>query len=209
MGSPSSVNSPSFGHRRVLKEMDDANGNRLNVIDGYPLSQYMEIGEEYHKRFENAFHNSNLDEAYIYGIRYTELVILDLPNHHEWNKRKNTTEQRKKMRSQASKILSRLNIIKRRMDVEESKKLRTSLAQADDEIRMQNIFNPAIPQREREERQPVGNIENGGGQNFLQSQGEGIIAPMAEIIVVVPLKQHQQQQHSNVGLGKQKSMTKK
>merc|ERR1712085_191522 len=32
---------------------------------------------------------------------------------------------------------------------------------------------------------------------------------MAEIIVVVPLKQHQQQQHSNVALGKQKSMTKK
>merc|ERR1740139_1593224 len=92
------------------------------------------------------------------------------------------------------------------MDVEESKKLRTSLAQADDEIRMQNIFNPAIPQREEQQR--VGNIENGGGQNFLQSQGEGIIAPMAEIIVVVPLKQHQQQ-HSNVGLGKQKSMTKK
>jgi len=206
--SPSSVNSPSFGRRRVLKEMDDANGNRLNVIDGYPLSQYIEMGEEYHKRFENAFHNSDLDEAYIYGMRYTELVILDLPNHHAWNTRKNTTEQRKKMRSQASKILSRLNIIKRRMDVEESKKLRTSLAQADDEIRMQNIFNPAIPQREREERQPVGNIENGGGQNFLQSQGEGIIAPMAEIIVVVPLKQHQQQ-HSNVGLGKQKSMTKK
>merc|ERR1712194_310396 len=149
-------------------------------IDGYPLSQYIEMGEEYHKRFENAFHNSDLDEAYIYGMRYTELVILDLPNHHAWNTRKNTTEQRKQMRSQASKILSRLNIIKRRMDVEESKKLRTSLAQADDEIRM-NIFNNLeMTQCKREEPQPVRNIENGGGQKFLQSQREGMIASINE-----------------------------
>merc|ERR1712194_955554 len=110
-------------------------------------------------------------------------------------------EQRKKMRSQASKTLSRLNIIKRRMDVEESKKLRTSLAQADDEIRMKNVFNLEMTQREREheERQPVGNIEIGGGQNFLQSESN----------IVLPSKQQQQQQHSNVGLEKQKSMTKK
>jgi len=112
LASPSSsVNSPSFGRRRVLKEMDDANGNQLNVIDGYPLSYYIEMGDEYHKRFENAFHNSNLNEAYNYGMRYTKLVIVDLPNHHEWNTRKNTTEQREKMRSQASKILSRLEEI--------------------------------------------------------------------------------------------------
>eukprot|EP00751_Fragilariopsis_kerguelensis_P027856 CAMPEP_0170857832 /NCGR_PEP_ID=MMETSP0734-20130129/15551_1 /TAXON_ID=186038 /ORGANISM="Fragilariopsis kerguelensis, Strain L26-C5" /LENGTH=65 /DNA_ID=CAMNT_0011230193 /DNA_START=50 /DNA_END=243 /DNA_ORIENTATION=+ len=58
--SQSSVNSPSFGRRCVLKEMDDANGNQLNVIDGYPLSHYIEMGDKYHKRFENAFHNSNL-----------------------------------------------------------------------------------------------------------------------------------------------------
>merc|ERR1712194_346600 len=88
-------------------------------------------------------------------------------------------EQRKKMRSQASKTLSRLNIIKRRMDVEESKKLRTSLAQADDEIRMKNVFNLEMTQRERarEERQPVGNIEIGGGQNFLQSENNIVGKP--------------------------------
>merc|ERR1712194_465094 len=69
------------------------------------------------------------------------------------------------------------------------------------EIRMQNVFNLEMTQleRERKERQPVGNIEIGGGQNFLQSESN----------IVLPSKQQQQQQHSNVGLEKQKSMTKK
>merc|ERR1712194_429370 len=71
------------------------------------------------------------------------------------------------------------------------------------EIRMQNVFNLEMTQleRERKERQPVGNIEIGGGQNFLQSENN----------IVLPSKQQQQQQqqHSTIGLEKQKSMTKK
>merc|ERR1711935_88092 len=106
-----------------------------------------------------------------------------------------------------------MGIIKRKMDVEESKKLRTSLAKADDEIRMKNIFNLEMTQREREERQPVGSIENGGGQNFLQSQREGMIASMYESNRFLPCiqeqEQEQEEQHSNVGSEKQKSMTKK
>merc|ERR1712194_428930 len=57
-----------------------------------------------------------------------------------------------------------------------------------------------------------GNIENVVGQNFLQSQREGMIASMYESKRFLPWEQEQQEQepqHSNVGVEKQKSMTKK
>merc|ERR1712194_163122 len=71
--------------------------------------------------------------------------------------------------------------------------------------------NLEMTQCKREEPQPVRNIENGGGQKFLQSQREGMIASINESNIVGPSKKQkqQQQQHINVGLEKQKSMTKK
>lgn len=142
----SSVNpSPSFARRRALKEADTA--NQLRVVDSYPLSKYMIIAQRLFGYFQQAFENLNLDEAYVYGMRFAQLGLTNLPKHREWTTGGNAEEN---LKSQIAKALSRLEIIKRRMDDEESMKLRVRmLAQAEEEIRKQNQFHHE--QREQEQ----------------------------------------------------------
>merc|ERR1719491_680395 len=79
----SSVNgSPSFARRRALKAADET-ANQLRVVDGYPLSKYLAIADTLFGYFEEAFDSVQLDEAYVYGMRFAELAITNLPKHQE------------------------------------------------------------------------------------------------------------------------------
>lgn len=147
----SSVNvSPSFARRcRALKEADDT-ATQLRVVNCFPLSKYVAIADKLFTYFEEAFESVHLDDAYVYGMQFAELAITNLPKHKDWAS--TTTAAgiaEEKLKSQIVKVLSRLEIIKRRMDEEELMKLRTGmLAQAEEEVRTQNQFN-----RERKERE--------------------------------------------------------
>merc|ERR1712124_118039 len=101
------------------------------------------------------------------------------PKHKDWNEK---GKQEREMKSKVSKVLSRLEIIKRRMDAEESKKLRTLLARADDEIRMQNQHSLEMQRRERElqeeeaqQHRPVHDDKIDDVPNFLHCQNDGLI----------------------------------
>jgi len=202
--SSSSVNSPSFGRRHELKEIMNGSNFHFNVVDGYQLSNYIEQGYKILEKFEHAFERSNnLDEAYVYGMSFAELVVTDLPKHKDWNEK---GKEEREMKSKVSKVLSRLEIIKRRMDAEESKKLRTSLARADDEIRMQNQHNLEMQRREREEahqHRPVHDDKRDDVPNFLHCQNDGMIPSNYESNIVIT------ERGSSFDLQKQKSMSKK
>jgi len=149
----SSVNSsPSFARRRALKEVDDT-ANQLRVVDCYPLSKYLAIADKLFGYFEEAFESLRLDDAYVYGMRFAELAITNLPKHQDWaTSAAGSAED--KLKSQIVKVLSRLEIIKRRMDEEESRKLRTGMlaqaeARAEEEVRRQNQFNRERNQQEQ------------------------------------------------------------
>jgi len=150
-----SVNSsPSFARRRALKEVDDT-ANQLRVVDCYPLSKYIVIADKLFGYFEEAFASLHLDDAYVYGMRFAELAITNLPNHQDWATSTTAGIAGEKFKSQIVKVLSRLEIIKRRMDEEESRKLRTGMlaqaeARAEEEVRIQNQFN-----RERKEQEQL------------------------------------------------------
>ncbi|OEU07073.1 hypothetical protein FRACYDRAFT_252198 [Fragilariopsis cylindrus CCMP1102] len=141
---PSSLNSSvSFSRRRALKDADSA--NQVRVVDSYPLSKYMTVAQRLFGYFEQAYESLHLDEAYVYGMRFAQLALTNLPKHREWMAGGVVEED---LKSQIAKVLSRLEIIKWRMDKEESMKLRTKiLAQAEEEVRLQNQFS-----REQEQR---------------------------------------------------------
>jgi hypothetical protein len=145
---PSSLNSSlSFSRRRALKDADSA--NQVRVVDSYPLSNYMTIAQRLFGYFEQAYESLHLDEAYVYGMRFAQLALTNLPKHREWTAGGVVEEN---LKSQIAKVLSRLEIIKWRMDKEESMKLRTRmLAQAEEEVRLQNQFN-------REQREQRSNV---------------------------------------------------
>mmetsp|Transcript_61979 Transcript_61979/g.69396 ORF Transcript_61979/g.69396 Transcript_61979/m.69396 type:complete len:304 (-) Transcript_61979:40-951(-) len=157
LSSSKSVNSsPSFARRRALKEVDDT-ANQLRVVDCYPLSKYLAIADKLFGYFEEAFDSVRLDDAYVYGMRFAELAITNLPTHQDWRATSSATtagSAEDKLQSQIVKVVSRLEIIKRRMDEEESRKLRTGMlaqaeARAEEEVRRQNQFNRERNQQEQ------------------------------------------------------------
>jgi len=155
--SSKSVNSsPSFARRRALKEVDDT-ANQLRVVDCYPLSKYLAIADKLFGYFEEAFDSVRLDDAYVYGMRFAELAITNLPTHQDWRATSSATtagSAADKLQSQIVKVVSRLEIIKRRMDEEESRKLRTGMlaqaeARAEEEVRRQHQIHRERNQQEQ------------------------------------------------------------
>mmetsp|Transcript_9615 Transcript_9615/g.10992 ORF Transcript_9615/g.10992 Transcript_9615/m.10992 type:complete len:308 (+) Transcript_9615:117-1040(+) len=158
LAASSSVNgSPSFARRRALKEADDT-ANQLRVLDCYPLSKYMAIADKLFGYFEEAFDSLRLDDAYVYGMRFAELAITNLPTHQDWRATSSATtaagSAEDKLQSQIVKVVSRLEIIKRRMDEEESRKLRTGmLAQAEARVEEEGRRQQQVTRERREQEQ--------------------------------------------------------
>mmetsp|Transcript_61982 Transcript_61982/g.69402 ORF Transcript_61982/g.69402 Transcript_61982/m.69402 type:complete len:293 (-) Transcript_61982:40-918(-) len=158
LATSSSVNgSPSFARRRALKEADDT-ANQLRVLDCYPLSKYMAIADKLFGYFEEAFDSLKLDDAYVYGMRFAELAITNLPAHPEWGTAAAAGIAETTLKARIVKVVSRLEIIKRRMDEEESRKLRTGMlaqaeARVEEEVRMQHQVN-----RERREQEQLNTL---------------------------------------------------
>mmetsp|Transcript_7237 Transcript_7237/g.8198 ORF Transcript_7237/g.8198 Transcript_7237/m.8198 type:complete len:294 (+) Transcript_7237:18-899(+) len=157
LAASSSVNgSPSFARRRALKEADDT-ANQLRVLDCYPLSKYMAIADKLFGYFEEAFDSLKLDDAYVYGMRFAELAITNLPEHQDWGTAAAGIAE-EQLKARIVKVVSRLEIIKRRMDEEESRKLRTGMlaqaeARVEEEVRMQHQVN-----RERREQEQLNTL---------------------------------------------------
>lgn len=129
--------SPSLTRRRALEEADRA--HKTEVVDSYPLASYVAIAERLYGYFQESFEQLNLDEAYVYGMRFAQLGLASLPGHREWIDGGDTQEH---LRSQLTTVLSRLEIIKRRMDEEETAKLKVRmLARAEEETLKQDRFH--------------------------------------------------------------------
>jgi len=153
LAASSSVNgSPSFARRRALKEADDT-ANQLRVLDCYPLSKYMAIADKLFGYFEEAFDSLRLDDAYVYGMRFAELAITNLPEHQDWGTAAAGIAE-EQLKARIVKVVSRLEIIKRRMDEEESRKLRTGmLAQAEARVEEEGRRQQQVTRERREQEQ--------------------------------------------------------
>ena len=148
--------SPSFARRRALREVDE--GNQTRVIDSYPLSKYMVISQRLFGYFQKSFEQLNLDEAYVYGMRFAQLGLTELPKHREWATAVKETQEN--LRSQVAEVLSRLETIKRRMDEDETAKVRARmLARAEVETRRQNQFHREQEHRWVKNKQTAAEVE--------------------------------------------------
>jgi len=147
--------SPSLARRRALEEADRA--HQTKVVDSYPLASYVAIAQRLYGYFQESFEQLNLDEAYVYGMRFAQLGLASLPGHREWIDGGETQEH---LRSQLATVLSRLEIIKRRMDEEETAKLKARmLARAEEETLKQDQFHRG-KQNQQRRRVVLGDKEN-------------------------------------------------
>lgn len=123
------ASSPSLARRRALKEADEVHQIRVGHVQH--LSDYLTAAKQLEGHFHQSYENLDLDAAYVYGMRFCQLGVQEFPKHSEWIVGGPVDEE---LKPRIEKVLSRLEIIKRKMDEEESRRLRTRmLARAEEE----------------------------------------------------------------------------
>ena len=108
--------SPSYARRQALRQADAATLKSLNVLDTNPLTKYTCLANRLLDAFQCAVDDRNLDEAYVFGLRFSTFSLQVLPKHIEWNK---NLKEKRRNQQQVDKVLSMMEILKQRMDVEE------------------------------------------------------------------------------------------
>lgn len=111
--------SPSAARRQALKAAEEQNKPRAMVSNDFPLSKYMDIAPRLLECFQNAVDQRQLDEAYIYGLRFAGLVVEGLPQHKEWRQSPVDARRKQKLNAQVTKVLAMMEVIVQRMDAEE------------------------------------------------------------------------------------------
>merc|ERR1712183_390090 len=125
--------SPSAVRRKALKEADSA--NNLQVLGSCPLLKYLDIADRLLEHFQDAINKCQLDEAYVFGIRFANLALSSLPQHPQWKLNTNS-EGKKRLASQVNEVLLNLHVIKQQMDAEELMKIEVeTIAREAEEIR--------------------------------------------------------------------------
>ncbi len=136
MGSASASPSPSSARRRALLQADER--NHIQFIDNYPLINYLDIADRSFRHFQTSYQDSKLNEAYVYGMRFSQLGLGTLPRHRDWIDIRE--EAKEHLMSKVREVLSKLEIIKRRMDEEETAKLRARMRARAEEQRQKEYL---------------------------------------------------------------------
>ena len=108
---------PSASRRQYLKKQIP----KPIVNEHYPLARYYALSQQLLEKFLDANEKMNLDDSYIWGMRYCYLVTDVIPSHGYYNSRK-FSEEKQAARTMAKKVIAELQKIADVMDVEESVK---------------------------------------------------------------------------------------
>lgn len=117
--------SPSAERRKALKQADTA--YQLRVLESCPLSKYITIADRLLQHFQDALDGRRLDESYVFGLRFANLCISGLPQHPDWKRDASIAKARKRLTEQVGDVLSKMDVIKQRMDAEELLKLKEEM----------------------------------------------------------------------------------
>ena len=110
--------SPSEERRKALKATE---ANKILKISNLtPIERYYDVADKLKQRFESSFKEHNLDNAYVYGIRFAKFSTDALP-HHDYYKvsRTNLKTLRQKNRKELVEVLNALEEVVQLMDLEE------------------------------------------------------------------------------------------
>lgn len=110
------MDTPSSARRQALRRADE--GNNIRISNDIPLERFYDISKRLISRFQEAFDQRRLDEAYVYGIRLASLCVDAIPKHSSYSQ-KRFSRQRKENGQKCDRILKLLEIVRQRMDAEE------------------------------------------------------------------------------------------
>lgn len=144
----SNEDSPSYQRRQALREADAS--NTIRVLDSYPLPKYFDLSQRLLDAFQKAVDQRQMDEAYVYGMRFATFGVESLPKHKDWRTTGIYNKQKRRNAQQVDKVLAIMEIIKQRMDAEEL--VRQERTRAEEEERQKLIKEKELQLRREEKK---------------------------------------------------------
>lgn len=116
--------SPSHERRKLLRGVADG---VPTVSNFFPIERYYDASDKVFESFEVAFERKQLDNAFVYGLRYSTFYVKGIVKHDYYH-----SKQSEARRNQANKrvddVLGKLELVTQWMDAEELEKEKKRLA---------------------------------------------------------------------------------
>ncbi|KAL3918967.1 MAG: hypothetical protein SGILL_003992 [Bacillariaceae sp.] len=112
---------PSAERRQKLKAADANSGSIPTVSNFFPLERYWDASDKVFQSFQSSYENRHLNEAYVYGMRYSKFCMEGITTHDYYRSNK-FTSRRMEMGKRTLDVVDKLEIVKKWMDAEEEEK---------------------------------------------------------------------------------------
>ncbi len=109
---------PGYDRRKQLR---DAGDGVPTVSNFFPIERYYEASDKVLESFEAAFAARQLDNAYVYGRRYSTFYVKGITKHDYYMSR-NSEARRKQANRRVNEVLTKLELVSDWMDAEELEK---------------------------------------------------------------------------------------
>ncbi|KAL3926301.1 MAG: hypothetical protein SGBAC_013530 [Bacillariaceae sp.] len=109
---------PSSKRRKHLKEADASSGTAIIVSNLFPIDRYYDASQKVLNAFKVSFEKNMLDDAYVYGMRYSTFCVNEITKHDYYRSTKFDLK-RGIMNKHVTQVINKLEIVADRMDAEE------------------------------------------------------------------------------------------
>jgi len=109
---------PGYDRRQQLR---DAGDGVPTVSNFFPIERYYDASDKVHQSFEMAVQSRQLDNAYVYGRRYSNFYVKGIVKH-DYYLSKNSQVRRNQANKRVDDVLTKLELISELMDAEELEK---------------------------------------------------------------------------------------
>jgi len=109
---------PGYDRRQQLREAGDG---VPTVSNFFPIERYYDASDKVLESFETAFESRQLDNAYVYGRRYSNFYVKGIVKH-DYYLSKNSETRRNQANKRVDDVLTKLELISEWMDAEELEK---------------------------------------------------------------------------------------
>jgi hypothetical protein len=134
---------PSAFRRKKLQE-DDANSDSIPTVSNFfRLERYYDASDKVLLSFQTAFENRRLDEAYVYGMRYSRFCMEGIRQHDYFNAQ-TFKARRIEMGRRVEEVIGKLEQVAEMMDAEEmereAKRKALLMRQKEERLRQQRLM---------------------------------------------------------------------
>ena len=109
---------PSSKRRQQLRQADKNSGSVPTVSNFFPLERYFDASDKLVDVFQSSFDKRQLDEAYVYGLRYCDFC-MDGIRHHDYYDATKFSARRLQMGKRINDVVAKLELVADWMDEEE------------------------------------------------------------------------------------------